>query len=206
MNRSLAMARGTSGSMSGQKIDLLKEAVKFIIRELTDKDRLCLVIFNSSAQRLCPLTVMSAAGKEKLCAIMDRVHADGGTAISTGLHYALQVLKGRRHVNNVPSILLLSDGQDGAPAAVRAMDVPYVLHSFGFGGDHDALLLGNIAEKAQGTFTFVEKFEVSISSLFSRPSPKTTFSSFCTNRTFQIPLPLVWEVLPASLPSGSSSH
>ena len=159
-----------SGSMSGAKIDLLKDAVRFVVRELTERDRLSLIVFNSAATKLTPLTVMTGAGKEKLCAIVDGIAAGGGTMIGHGLEYALKTLQGRRHPNNVPSILLLSDGQDGAPAGVRAMEIPYVVHTFGFGKDHDAGLLSDVAEKTHGTFCFVEHFDVMALFLFLPPA------------------------------------
>lgn len=149
-----------SGSMSGAKLQLMKDAVQFVIRELTEKDRLCLVVFESGAEKLSPLTVMNERGKNKLSAICDSIQTKGSTMIGSGLQLAIKTLQQRRHPNSVPSILLLSDGQDDRPDAVRAMEIPYVTHTFGFGADHDANLLGGIAQKTHGSFTFVEAFDV----------------------------------------------
>ena len=44
-----------SGSMSGEKITLLKETMKFLIETLTPCDRLCIITFNNRAKRVCPL-------------------------------------------------------------------------------------------------------------------------------------------------------
>lgn len=44
-----------SGSMSGAKILLVKQALIYLIKMMRPKDRISLVIFNQSAKRLCPL-------------------------------------------------------------------------------------------------------------------------------------------------------
>jgi len=91
-----------------------------------------------------------------------RLTAGGGTNIASGLETALEVAERRRHRNPVSAILLLTDGQDGSsqhrisPLVARAQRAGCSLYAFGFGADHDAQLLSNVAEQAQTPFTFVE--------------------------------------------------
>jgi hypothetical protein len=89
--------------------------------------------------------------------------ASGGTTISAGLRAAVDVLNGRaaHDVNPVTSILLLTDGQD--PAALRSIDgivcsAPKctTVHAFGFGADHDAIVMSTLAQRGNGTFAFIE--------------------------------------------------
>jgi len=69
----------------------------------------------------------------------------------------------RRQRNKVSAILLLTDGQDGSTRGrltsllERTSRARCALYTFGFGRDHDAALLSEIAEKAQTPFTFVEE-------------------------------------------------
>lgn len=44
-----------SGSMTGQKIELVKSTMKYIVETLTPSDRLSIVTFQSSAKRITPL-------------------------------------------------------------------------------------------------------------------------------------------------------
>ena len=44
-----------SGSMNGQKIELVKDTLKFLIETLTPSDRLSIILFNSYATRVCGL-------------------------------------------------------------------------------------------------------------------------------------------------------
>jgi uncharacterized protein YegL len=48
-----------SGSMSGQKIQLLKETMKFLVETLTPSDRLCIITFNNQARRICTLKALT---------------------------------------------------------------------------------------------------------------------------------------------------
>merc|ERR1719191_1439043 len=71
----------------------------------------------------------------------------------------------RRQRNKVAAILLLTDGVDWStrgriPELLRrAAAANCAVYAFGFGRDHDAALLSEIAEQAQTPFTFVEDTE-----------------------------------------------
>ncbi|XP_026451274.1 probable E3 ubiquitin-protein ligase WAVH2 [Papaver somniferum] len=57
--------------------------------------------------------------------------------------------------------MLLSDGQDTCTSAKKinlkeicTLQIP--VHTFGFGADHDPVMLHSIAESSKGTFSFIE--------------------------------------------------
>jgi Mg-chelatase subunit ChlD len=58
-NVDLICVLDVSGSMGGEKINLLKETMKFLLETLTPSDRLCIITFNNSAKRICPLKAVS---------------------------------------------------------------------------------------------------------------------------------------------------
>jgi len=69
----------------------------------------------------------------------------------------------RRQQNQVSAIFLLTDGAnthgdtEQIPQLIsRALEAGVSIYPFGFGADHDAALLSNIAERAMTPFTFVE--------------------------------------------------
>eukprot|EP00928_Gymnodinium_smaydae_P030875 TRINITY_DN22828_c0_g3_i1.p1 TRINITY_DN22828_c0_g3~~TRINITY_DN22828_c0_g3_i1.p1 ORF type:complete len:717 (+),score=145.40 TRINITY_DN22828_c0_g3_i1:59-2209(+) len=154
-----------SGSMTGAKIKLLQDAVRFIIDQASSTDRLSIVTFNHSAARQLRLRRMDAEGKSEATAATLRLVASGGTSIAAGLDTAISVMERRRDRNKVSAILLLTDGQDSSARASiptllsRARQANCSLYAFGFGSDHDADLLANIAEQATTPFTFVEDVE-----------------------------------------------
>lgn len=152
-----------SGSMgSDNKLEELRNAVRFIIGEARDSDRISIVTFNSSARRQTALKRMDAGGKDESIQAILRLNASGGTTIAAGLGTALQIVEQRRQRNKVTAILLLTDGQDGSfkhslPQQVRqAANLGCSLYAFGFGNDHDAAMLRDISEQARTPYTFVE--------------------------------------------------
>jgi len=155
-----------SGSMGGEKIALLKQAVRFVVDELGEKDRLSLVVFNQTGRRLTPLTCMTAEGKDAAHQAAIRLAAGGGTSIVSGMDCGMSVLEQRRQNNAVSAVFMLTDGQDystrgreDALAARCRNSAGASLYVFGFGQDHDAALLSAIAEASKTPFTFAEEPE-----------------------------------------------
>lgn len=111
------------------------------------------------------LRKMNAGGKDDANIATLQLQAGGGTSIAAGLDVGLTVMEQRRQRNKVSAILLLTDGQDGRTRArvpqllQRAVQANCALYAFGFGKDHDASLLSDIAEQAHTPFTFVEDTE-----------------------------------------------
>lgn len=52
-----------SGSMGGSKIELVRSTLKQLLEILNEKDRLCLVQFDSSSERLTPLICVSEGNR-----------------------------------------------------------------------------------------------------------------------------------------------
>ncbi|KAM0833788.1 hypothetical protein ACQ4PT_064054 [Festuca glaucescens] len=163
-----------SGSMSGHKLALLKQAMRFVIDNLGPADRLSVVSFSSEARRVTRLARMTDTGKASCVSAVESLVAHGGTNIAEGLRTAAKVLDERRHRNAVSSVVLLSDGQDtytmvrrrNGEANYEALIPPSFLrtggewsapiHTFGFGNDHNAAAMHVIAEATGGTFSFIE--------------------------------------------------
>jgi Mg-chelatase subunit ChlD len=157
-----------SGSMQGEKIKLLIDSFSSIMEYLSDKDRMSIVTFNSSAKRLTPLMRMTPEGKDKTLAALKTVGASGGTDIAAGVYHALEIIKDRRVVNNVTSVLILSDGLDGgAEKGVQKLLKDYegkikdtfTLNSFGYGNDHDPKMMSALAQLKDGSFYFIDKLD-----------------------------------------------
>lgn len=101
-----------SGSMTGTKIALLKQAMGFVIQNLGPLDRLSVIAFSSSARRLFPLRRMTESGKQESLQMINSLVANGGTNIAEALKKGAKVMTDRKFKNPVSSMILLSDGQD----------------------------------------------------------------------------------------------
>ncbi|CAK8536220.1 unnamed protein product [Lathyrus sativus] len=168
-----------SGSMTGSKIALLKQAMSFVIQNLSSSDRLSIVVFASTARRIFPLRRMNDAGRQQALRVVNTLAPTGGTDIAAGLEKGVKVFVDRRWKNPVCGIMLLTDGQDThniclptrsgegyqslVPNSIHrnngeGLNIP--VHAFGFGVDHDATLMHSISEISGGTFSFIEAEEV----------------------------------------------
>eukprot|EP01119_Soliformovum_irregulare_P023282 TRINITY_DN8112_c0_g1_i3.p1 TRINITY_DN8112_c0_g1~~TRINITY_DN8112_c0_g1_i3.p1 ORF type:complete len:459 (+),score=96.12 TRINITY_DN8112_c0_g1_i3:85-1377(+) len=102
-----------SGSMGGEKINLCKETLEFVIQQLEESDRLGIVSYSSKVTERLPLTKMTRDNKEKAKHTVHLIHAGGGTSLYQGLEKGVEVIRRRKPEgkNEVASILLLTDGQ-----------------------------------------------------------------------------------------------
>ena len=160
-----------SGSMEeDEKLIMVKRTLNFLIAQLSESDRLCIISFNNSATKLMPLTVMNNRGKAFAATVTNYLVANGGTNIVEGLKYALTVALMRNILNYTIDVLILSDGVDNhqESSLYRARDcfmsfdqynMSYAVHAFGYGHHHDSELLGEIAHIRNGGFYYVEEPE-----------------------------------------------
>lgn len=176
-----------SGSMHGSKLSLMKSAVHFIIDNLGPWDRLSIVSFADTAQRILPLRRMIGEGRQSAKQAVDWLSARGSTNIVHALKIGVKVLQDRRQQNPVSTIIFLSDGNDTCnysafsnprqkpaylhllPASIcpqnRGMEnsgqqTTFPVHTFGFGTDHDPVAMHAIADASGGTFSFIESYEM----------------------------------------------
>ncbi len=75
---------------------------------------------------------------------------------------AIQLLRNRQTTNPLGAMLLLTDGEDNQHHDYSTLmeDLPegVVCHTFGYGSDHNAGLLSQLAEQGHGgTFTYIDE-------------------------------------------------
>lgn len=154
-----------SGSMSGEKINLVKKTLDYIISLLNQQDRLALIVFDDQSEKYFDLKQVSQSNKPMFQEIIGVLQGRGGTVINSGLSFGLDLIKQRKYINQVTSLFLLSDGYDNI--GQKALDVikntietikikeNFTIHTFGFGESHDAVLMREIAKTQGGNFYFI---------------------------------------------------
>lgn len=156
-----------SGSMSGEKVDLLKKTMLELEQFLSERDRLCIIEFNSNATRLTPLLRSTRINWKLFSEKISRLYASGGNTIPGGMDLAFKIIRERKEANPITSIFLLTDGiEPGAENYVmqritfrKMQDVNFTINTFGFGRDHDEKLLTAICKYKDGEFYFIDKLD-----------------------------------------------
>ncbi|OCA85468.1 hypothetical protein A8F94_11290 [Bacillus sp. FJAT-27225] len=163
-----------SGSMSGNKLSLAKEAAARSVELLREEDTLGFIAFDDQ-----PWTIVETAplkDKKKAVNKIRSIPVGGGTNIYPALAKAYEELRDlklqRKH------IILLTDGQSAAGGDYAALigegkDKNITLSTVALGADADRLLLEDLAEMGSGRFYDVSDASV-IPSVLSRETVMTT--------------------------------
>lgn len=158
----LVVVLDRSGSMMGEKIEHARAAVRALVGGLARDDRFALVTYSDGAQ--VPIPLASVSDRAAWLSIVDGIHADGGTAMSSGLDAALAMIDGARQTGRAPRVVLISDGlanqgdfsHEGLVArALRASRGEYALSTVGVGADFDEGLMAALADAGTGNFHFL---------------------------------------------------
>jgi uncharacterized protein YegL len=161
-----------SGSMGGSKLELAKTTLEFIVENLTDKDRLCIVAYDSSVTVPLNLAKMTESGKSTAMDKIKALRAGSCTNLSGGLFKGIDIVKSRSKKSKaaVTSILLMTDGE--ANEGIVGEDLikatrkkigenpDFSLYTFGYGASHNEYLLKNLSEVGSGMYYFIENNDI----------------------------------------------
>ncbi|OQR95760.1 hypothetical protein ACHHYP_00047 [Achlya hypogyna] len=169
----LVVVLDRSGSMAGSKLDLCKQTMTFLAKELSAHDRVALVSYDTYVTTDLRLTKMTAAGKTQLASRVEKICAGSCTNLSGGLLAGLDEIQSPIRAdgdapNPVQSVLLLTDGhanegvstKDGLVSLLEGVLTQNVsLFTFGYGSDHDANLLRQLSDLGRGSYYFVQNLD-----------------------------------------------
>lgn len=176
--KDVVVALDRSGSMSGEKIQQAKEALRFVLKNLNSEDRFNVLIYSDDVatffDKLMPATRNNI---EKAQDMVDRIEAMGGTNIYDAVSRAMNMFEdGKR-----PGYLIfLTDGQptvgrtqekDILSAAKTTNKTNVRLFCFGVGYDVNIRLLDKLCDDNHGRSDYVkpnEPIEGKISSLYGK--------------------------------------
>ena len=87
-----------SGSMSGERIEHVRESLQILVDMMKEKDRIALVLFSTKAHKLCDLIYLDEKNKSEVKekikqAKFKKPLEERGTNITRGLEAALGILK-----------------------------------------------------------------------------------------------------------------
>ncbi|HEY3357624.1 MAG TPA: VWA domain-containing protein [Polyangia bacterium] len=172
----LALVIDRSGSMTGPKIELAKEAARATAEMLGRADLIGVVAFDAQAQVIVRL--QRAVNRARILGDIQRIVAGGGTAFIPPLREAFDMLRGAHA--KVKHVILLSDGQARYEGIGEMCDEMLrggiTISTVGVGQGADKTLLRMMASRGGGRFYFTEEAE-NIPRLFTKETTEVARSA-----------------------------
>jgi Ca-activated chloride channel homolog len=164
INLSLVLDR--SGSMSGAPLEYCKEASKFVVSQLTDKDLFSLVVFDDEVDTV--IQPDHVIHKDLLKKHIDQIDTRGMTNISGGLMKGCQHVLKQKKGQFVNRVILLSDGNANVGITEHNQMMKVVqeyqkagltISTMGVGDYFDEEMMEGIADHGKGNYYFINQLE-----------------------------------------------
>ena len=158
----------TSGSMSSDgKLNLIKQALPYLVDQLIDGDKFGIVIYGTTAiNHLDPIGIDQ---KDEILASIERLSTEGSTNAQDGLIKGYEMALEHRENHQTARLLLLSDGVantgmydiDGLVEMVqqyKEMDIYLSTYGFGMGVYNDELM-EQLADNGDGKYGYIDSLD-----------------------------------------------
>jgi Ca-activated chloride channel family protein len=154
-----------SGSMGPpNKLPLLQQAFKLLVKELGPKDRVAVVVYAGAAGLVLPST--GAAAKETIVSAIERLQAGGSTAGGAGIKLAYKVAEENFIQEGNNRIILATDGDFNVGVSSTSELVRMIedyrskgifLTTLGFGmGNYKDGRMEQLADKGNGNYYYID--------------------------------------------------
>lgn len=161
MPLNLSLVLDKSGSMDGEKIDSLKDAVHRVVDLLGPDDFISIIAFDSSPKTIVKSQrAASASDRQNLKRQVDRLDAGGGTQIAPAMEMGLSELRRNLAPHRVNRLVLLTDGQTEHEDRCRRQaqqlaSAGVAMLGLGFGADWNEQLLIDLATATGGQADYI---------------------------------------------------
>ncbi len=169
----LVLVIDRSGSMTGEKIELAKEAARATLDVLQPSDKLGIVAFDAAPTFIVRL--QRAANRLKITDSLARLSSGGGTNIFPALDAAYKALAATQA--KTKHIILLTDGQSSRSGILDLVSQSYAdkitISTVAVGLNSDQGLLMQVAEAGGGRYYFTDRAD-NIPKLFLKEASEVT--------------------------------
>ncbi|KAI3336588.1 von Willebrand factor type A domain-containing protein [Xylariaceae sp. AK1471] len=153
-----------SSSMQGVKINLVRDALKFMVNTLGERDRMGLVTFGSGGGGV-PIVGMTTKAWQGWNNILGSIKPVGQKShradVVEGANVAMDLLMQRKYNNPIATIMLISDASTSDVDSVdfvvsRAEAAKITIHSFGLGMTHKPDTMIELSTRTKASYTYVK--------------------------------------------------
>ncbi|MBZ4419132.1 von Willebrand factor type A domain-containing protein [Myxococcus sp. RHSTA-1-4] len=157
-----------SGSMDLEnRLGLVKRALRLLVEELDERDRVSIVVYGSEARQVLGPT--SATRKQVLLEAIDGLRSEGSTNAQAGLELGYTLAAKHLQKGGINRVILCSDGvanngitdADGIWARVKDFAARGItLSTVGFGmGNYNDVLMERLSHVGEGHYAYVDRLE-----------------------------------------------
>lgn len=154
-----------SGSMDyPDKLPLVKAALKLLIQNMRDEDRIAIVVYAGAAGLILPST--SGSERNKILAALERLSAGGSTAGGEGIELAYQIAQQHYLSDGNNRVILATDGDFNVGVSSDAglerliekkRESNIFLSVLGFGtGNYKDNKMETLADKGNGNYAYID--------------------------------------------------
>ncbi len=154
-----------SGSMQADnKLPLLKSAMKMLVENLSERDRVAIAVYASASGLVLPST--SCENKQAIFAALDRLEAGGSTAGGAGIELAYAVAQEQFVPEHINRVILCTDGDFNVGISDQSELVRLIeekarsgvfLTVLGFGmGNYQDSRLEKLADQGNGNYGYID--------------------------------------------------
>ncbi len=161
----LALVIDRSGSMSGEKLEYVRQAAAHVVSALTETDSAALVVFDDEIDLLCPSAPVTPEHRARLHEAIQSIRSGGTTNLGDGWLRGCKEIAATAKQGQLVRALLLTDGL----ANVGITDPEELAHharelftrgvstsTFGVGLGFNEHLLEAMANEGGGNFYYIE--------------------------------------------------
>ncbi len=163
----LVFLADVSGSMSSSdKLPLLQKAMKLLVQNLEEKDRMAIAVYAGASGLVLPSTTCDKANKAKLLDAIDNLNAGGSTHGSEGIRLAYETAKENFIAQGVNRVILATDGDFNVGVTnqgdlIRLIEdkakTGIFLTVLGFGtGNLKDSTMEKLADKGNGNYGYID--------------------------------------------------
>lgn len=170
----LVMLLDVSGSMSGSKMNNMREAAIQFVEQMGEDDYISVITFSSSPRVIINHEQVGPS-RQKIINAIDGLNANGDTTLFDAIGQGAALIEQTRSVETTDALVVLTDGEDtfsfefsASEAAQAALDSQATVFTIAYGRNADVDTLSFLASQANGNF--YEGDEASIAAIYEEMS------------------------------------